>query len=493
MCSAGGLHQLREISSCLGTAWLKKRSLLVDGSSYLYRAFHALPDLRTPKGEPTGALRGVLYMLREACHGLQGATTSPWSSTRQGKTFRDDCTRITRRTAPRCRTTWRCRSSRCTRSCARIGWPLLMVDGVEADDVIGTLVAPGAQSAAWSTVISTGDKDLAQLVDRASRWINTMSNETLDDAGVLAKFGVRAGSDRRLPDADRRRRRQRARASTRSGPKTAAKWLAQYGSLDGVIAHAARSAASSARTCARRSTGCRRRASCHRRRRDCAAVDARALSTSSASRDAGARCATLYERFGFKTLAAATLDGRAAATPDARARRGGRGRRRASGTRQSPAPPCVAERLRNVVDEDALERWLASIEAARARLRSTPRRRRRPDERARSSASRSRSSPDGAATSRSRIATPGAPEQLDARAGARAPRALARGRRRGASSARTSSTTRHVLANHGIALRGVAHDTLLQSYVLEVAQAARHGQPRAAPPATARRIDATTK
>ena len=117
-----------------------------------------------------------------------------------------------------------------------MGWPLLVVDGVEADDVIGTL-ASEAERAGMRTVISTGDKDLTQLVDPHVTLVNTMSNETLDEAGVEAKFGVPpeqivdylaliGDSVDNVPGVDK------------VGPKTAAKWLAQYGSLDGVIAHA---------------------------------------------------------------------------------------------------------------------------------------------------------------------------------------------------------------------------------------------------------------
>src|SRR5689334_23275333 len=117
-----------------------------------------------------------------------------------------------------------------------LGWPLLIIDGVEADDVIATLVEQ-ARARGWRTVISTGDKDLTQLVDERTLWINTMSNEKLDIAGVTAKFGVPPDKivdylaligDQidNIPGVDK------------VGPKTAAKWIAQYGSLDGVISHA---------------------------------------------------------------------------------------------------------------------------------------------------------------------------------------------------------------------------------------------------------------
>ena len=137
-----------------------------------------------------------------------------------------------------------------------LGWPIIMVPGIEADDAIGTL-ARAATAAGWKTVISTGDKDLAQLVNEHVTLINTMSNETLDIAGVLAKFGVPPHQHHRLPGADRRHRRQRARRQQgrpEDGRQVAAgARLARRHHREG----ATRSRARSARTCARRSSGCR--------------------------------------------------------------------------------------------------------------------------------------------------------------------------------------------------------------------------------------------
>ena len=237
-----------------------KTLLLVDGSSYLYRAFHALPELRSPKtGEPTGAIYGVLNMLRKLATDYKPAALACVFDAK-GKTFRDAVYPSTRRTARRCPTICASQVEPLHEAVAALGWPLLVIDGVEADDVIATL-AEQAKRDGWRTVISTGDKDFAQLVDERVTLVNTMSNEMLDVAGVKKKFGVPPEKIPRLPHAHRRRDRQHSRASTRSGPKTAGKWIEQYGSLEGVLAHADEISGLARREPAQgRATGCRRRA-----------------------------------------------------------------------------------------------------------------------------------------------------------------------------------------------------------------------------------------
>jgi DNA polymerase-1 len=210
--------------------------LLVDGSSYLYRAFHALPDLRTSTGQPTGAIRGVLSMLRT----LLNDYTADYRAVvfdAKGKTFRDDWYpqyKAQRPPMPEDLIAQIAPLHACIRA---EGWPLLMIDGVEADDVIGTLAAH-ATTAGIDCVISTGDKDLAQLVNRHVRLVNTMNNEVLDEAGVLNKFGV---APDRIVDyltligdtVDN------VPGVPKVGPKTAVKWLTQFGSLEAIVAQAA--------------------------------------------------------------------------------------------------------------------------------------------------------------------------------------------------------------------------------------------------------------
>src|SRR5205823_1121634 len=209
--------------------------VLVDGSSYLYRAFHALPDLRTSRGEPTGAIRGVISMLRRlVLDGKPDYFAVVFDA--PGKTFRH-ALYADYKSSRKARPDELSLQVPALHDLVRAqGWPLLMIDGVEADDVIGTL-AVRAQKAGIETVISTSDKDLAQLVVPGVKLVNTMSNETLDDEGVTEKFGVRPDQvlDLLTLTGDSV---DNVPGVPKVGPKTAAKWLAQYGNLDNVIAHA---------------------------------------------------------------------------------------------------------------------------------------------------------------------------------------------------------------------------------------------------------------
>jgi DNA polymerase-1 len=209
--------------------------LLVDGSSYLYRAFHALPELRNAKGEPTGAIYGVLNMLRKLGTDYKAQARVCVFDAR-GKTFRDDAYPAYKATRTAMPDDLSLQVEPLHRAVEDIGWPVLIVDGVEADDVIATL-AEQANQRGWRTVISTGDKDLTQLVDANTLWINTMSNEKLDVPGVTQKFGVPpekivdylaliGDQIDNIPGVDK------------VGPKTACKWIVQYGSLEGVMANA---------------------------------------------------------------------------------------------------------------------------------------------------------------------------------------------------------------------------------------------------------------
>ena len=209
--------------------------LLVDGSSYLYRAFHAMPDLRNAAGEPTGAVYGVLNMLRRLL-AEQKAEYRAVVFDAKGKTFRDDWYPEYKAHRPPMPDDLASQIEPLHAAIRAAGWPLLMVDGVEADDVIGTL-ARQAAAQGMSCVISTGDKDMAQLVCDKVTLVNTMSNEVLDIPGVEAKFGVPPAlivdyltlvgdAVDGVPGVDK------------VGPKTAVKWLTQHGTLDGIIANA---------------------------------------------------------------------------------------------------------------------------------------------------------------------------------------------------------------------------------------------------------------
>ncbi len=213
----------------------RKILLLVDGSSYLYRAFHALPDLRNSAGEPTNAIKGVLSML----HKLRKDYAADYIACvfdAKGKTFRDDLYPDYKAHRPAMPDDLRCQIEPLHQAIRAEGWPLVVIDGVEADDVIGTLVQHAARQGIHS-IVSTGDKDMAQLVDDHVTLVNTMSAETLDEAGVAAKFGV---PPERIIDyltlvgdaVDN------VPGVAKCGPKTAVKWLTEYGTLDNLLAHA---------------------------------------------------------------------------------------------------------------------------------------------------------------------------------------------------------------------------------------------------------------
>jgi DNA polymerase-1 len=218
-----------------------KTLLLVDGSSYLYRAFHAMPDLRNSKNEPTGAIQGVLNMLRRL-HKDYPSDYSACVFDAKGKTFRDDIYPEYKANRASMPDDLRPQIEPLHEAIKALGWPLIMIDGVEADDVIGAL-AKQAEREGIRTIISTGDKDITQLVNAHITVINTMRDafrkvdDVLDIAGVERKFGIPPSliidylvlvgdTSDNVPGVEK------------VGPKTAVKWLTQYGSLDNIVANA---------------------------------------------------------------------------------------------------------------------------------------------------------------------------------------------------------------------------------------------------------------
>jgi DNA polymerase I len=213
-----------------------RKLLLVDGSSYLYRAFHALPPLTNSQGAPTGAVLGVLNMLNklmkeESPERVAVVFDAP------GRTFRDDLFEQYKAHRPSMPDDLRSQVQPLLDAVAALGLPLLRIAGVEADDVIGTL-AKQAADLGYDVLISTGDKDMAQLVGPRITLVNTMTNTRMDREGVKAKFDVFpeqivdylalvGDSSDNIPGV------------TGVGPKTAAKWLTQYQTLDSLILNAA--------------------------------------------------------------------------------------------------------------------------------------------------------------------------------------------------------------------------------------------------------------
>jgi len=218
-----------------------KTLLLVDGSSYLYRAFHAMPDLRNKANEPTGAIQGVLNMLRRL-HKDYPADYSACIFDAKGKTFRDDIYPEYKANRAAMPDDLRPQIAPLHEAIKAMGWPLIVEEGVEADDVIGAL-AKQAEREGVRVIISTGDKDISQLVNEHVTVVNTMrdafrkTDEVLDVAGVENKFGIPPSlmidylvligdTSDNVPGVEK------------VGPKTAVKWLKQYGSLDNIVAHA---------------------------------------------------------------------------------------------------------------------------------------------------------------------------------------------------------------------------------------------------------------
>ncbi len=435
--------------------------LLVDGSSYLYRAYHALPDLRGPNGVPTGALHGMVAMLQRALKDVN-PEHAVCVFDAKGPTFRDEwypAYKAHRSPMPEPLV----QQIEPIHEVVRLlGWPVLVVPGIEADDAIGTLARVAAESG-HQVVISTGDKDLAQLVNEQVTLINTMSNERLDVAGVAAKFGVPPG---RIVDyltlmgdtVDN------VPGVEKVGPKTAAKWIAEHGSLDAVMA-AADSIKGVAGENLRRAldwlpTG-RRLVTVLT---DCdlsaqvagwPALDALALRPVDAP-----ALLDFYGRHGFKTFRReleARLDAAPVAAPAPRAE--------AATAEAEPPAPATERHYETVLDTEQLDAWVARVEAAALTAIDTETDSLDPM-RARLVGISLSVTPSEAAYIPLAHDYAGAPDQLPAA------RVLDRLRPwlENPAAAKLGQNIKydtHVLENAGISVRGYRHDTLLQSYVLE--------------------------
>ncbi len=209
--------------------------ILVDGSSYLYRAFHAMPPLTSPSGEPTGAVYGVINMIKKLLQEYKPQQMAVVFDAK-GKTFRSDMYEDYKATRPPMPDDLRPQIEPIHQIIAAMGIPVVVIPKVEADDVIGSL-AQEASSKGINTVISTGDKDMAQLVDERITLLNTMTDTKMDIEGVKAKFGVgpeliidylalMGDKSDNVPGVEK------------VGPKTAVKWLEEYGSVEEIIANA---------------------------------------------------------------------------------------------------------------------------------------------------------------------------------------------------------------------------------------------------------------
>ena len=432
---------------------MKKTLLLVDGSSYLYRAFHAMPDLRNAQGEPTGAIYGVVNMMRKLLHDYQAQYAACVFDVR-GKTFRDDLYPEYKSHRPPMPEDLAAQIEPIHAAIRAMGWPVLGVQGVEADDVIGSL-ARWATDHDVHTVISTGDKDLAQLVNSHVTLVNTMSGEKLDPQGVVRKFGV---TPERIVDylmlvgdtVDN------VPGVHKVGPKTAAKWISEYGSVEGLVDHAPDikgvagenlRAAISQFALTRELLTVKIDCDLHQEVPDIESLAPRPI-------DSGALIG-LFERYGFRTwLRELTADDARVPTGDTRL----------APVAARPAAPGQTD-YQTILDLDALDTWIArakaspcvaldtettSLESMQARLVGI-----------------SLSTEPGMA-----CYIPVAHRGHDA--SGQLPRAevLARMKSWLESDCPTkllhhAKYDTHVFANEGIDLRGVADDTMLQAYVLE--------------------------
>ena len=425
--------------------------LLVDGSSYLYRAFHALPDLRNQAGEPTGALYGVLNMLRR----LQSDYKADYKAVvfdPRGKTFRDDWYPEYKSHRPPMPDDLARQIEPIHAAIKAAGWPVIMIDGVEADDVIGTL-ATQAAAADIDTLISTGDKDLTQLVGPKIRWYNTMSNELLDEAGVTAKFGV---PPERIVDylALVGDAVDGVPGVQKCGPKTAVKWLTQYGTLDNLVANA--DAVSGV---------------VGQNLRDhlgflplgkklvtvvCDLPDLPAPTALTATPPDIPTLRELYKRYQFRSWLN-EIDG-----PEAAA---GIPAQTIGVASDAPPPPKLAVNYETVLTWPQFDAWLARIEAAELTALDTETTSLDSFE-ARIVGVSLSVTPGEACYIPLAHTAPGVAEQLPLEEvlAKLKPWLEAADRKKVLQNAKYDQ---HVFANHGIALAGIAHDTMLQSYVIE--------------------------
>ena len=426
---------------------MEKTLLLVDGSSYLYRAFHALPDLRNSAGEPTGAIYGVLNMLRRLLADYKADYLACVFDAR-GKTFRDEMYAQYKANRAPMPDDLGAQVEPLLDAIRASGWPLLQIEGVEADDVIGTL-AREAERRGLRCVISTGDKDLAQLVSDRVTLVNTMSNERLDPAGVKAKFGV--PPERMLDyltlvgDAV-----DNVPGVEKVGPKTAAKWLEQYGSLEEVVRHAPEIGGAVGENL-RKARDWLPQAQALLAVKCDVELPVKLEDLELGPRDEK-RLAELISHFGFKSW-----------PKDA-----------AGDTKQPPPPetppvPVRADpeerRYETLVDEADLARWLEYLEAAGIVAFDTETTSLDPMQAKLVGASFSVLAGRAAYLPLAHNYA-GAPNQL----GVEPALAMLKPWLESETHKKLGQNIKydqHVLANHGVALRGIAHDTLLESYVLE--------------------------
>jgi len=444
-----------------------KTLLLVDGSSYLYRAYHAMPELRNAAGEHTGAIYGVVNMLRRL------ATDYPteWRACvfdTKAKTFRDEAYAEYKANRSPMPDDLAAQVEPIREIVAALGWPVIAVDGVEADDVIATL-AGEAKTAGMNCVISTGDKDLAQLVNESVTLVNTMTNEKLDIEGVKKKFGVPpelivdyyslvGDAIDNVPGVDK------------VGPKTAVKLIAQYGSLDALVADAPNIGGAVGENLRKALDWLPKARFLLTMKRDCE-LPVKLEDLHSGGYDT-AKLREMFSRYGLKSWLR-EIDGTAPVPNEAlrtrEPRAGAPSRGTASGS-VLPMAPVTCEnapkrKCAMIIDDAGLRDLMGRLEAASLIGFDTE--------------------TDGLEPMTANLVGlsfafddvafyvpvahryAGAPDQM----GVEKSLSILRPWLESVKPAKVGQNLKfdaHILANHGVTLRGIAHDTLLESYVLEV-------------------------
>ncbi|HMN93133.1 MAG TPA: DNA polymerase I [Hydrogenophaga sp.] len=448
--------------------------LLVDGSSYLYRAFHAMPDLRAVPGDPsspaTGAIRGMINMMQKLRRDFPDAAYAACVFDASGPTFRDALYPAYKAQRSPMPDDLRSQIPPIHEVVRLLGWTVLDVPGVEADDVIGTLAATAAAQG-LQVVISSGDKDLAQLVNEQITIIDTMNDRRRDLAGVEAEFGVPArlmvdfqtlvgDAVDNVPGVDK------------VGPKTAAKWLQEHGSLDAIVAHADRIKGVAGENLRKALDWLPTGRQLLTIKTDCDlngwVPDLPALDAIRLGEPQAGPLRAFCEQYGFKGLARSLQEGEtpagAVSAGDAAGKRGD-----TDDLFADPVPAASTPMIKTydtILDWASFDRWLTKIEAAELTALDTETT--SLDEMVAQIVGISFSvTPGEAAYIPLKHAGPDAPEQLPF------DEVLARLRPWLENPARHKlgqhiKYDRHVFANHGIEVQGYVHDTLLQSYVLEV-------------------------
>lgn len=433
--------------------------VLVDGSAYLYRAFHAMPPLTNSKGQPTGAIYGVVNMLRRLVADYQPRYMAVIFDA-SGKTFRDEIYSEYKSNRASMPDDMRLQIEPLHKVVQTMGFPLLSVTGVEADDVIGTLCVKASEKG-FKTIVSTGDKDMAQLVNENVTLVNTMTSTSMDVEGVKEKFGVPpeqivdylalvGDTSDNIPGVPS------------CGPKTAAKWLAAYGSLQSIIDNA---------EAVKGKIGEKLRDAIPHLPMSYELATIRLdveLDTSveqlTLNEPDAQALAALYEDLEFKTWARELADGMSPL--QTRAAQGG-----APAKSDTPAASSADNQYETITSMEELDRWIEQLETATLFAFDTET----------TSLDYMQAHVVGlsfALSAGQAAYVPlahdydGAPEQLDRDAVLAKFKPLLEGDKRNLVGQHIKYDI-NVLANHGVNLVNVAHDTMLMSYVLD-STATRH-------------------